>query len=266
MTESQPPLTMKSGSKMGGKFLSGPLHPKWVDPALLLAKLKEGPFGSWVVIGNTIEKDAKSSYRYVLCRCSVTGVEGYVSVDNLVSGKSKGPHGKPRKYAFDPRVSVIGNRYDAIVQRCRNPSCEAYPAYGGRGIELRFSSRQHFITWVMGHLPHPSYKGVQLDRRDVNGHYEPGNLRLVTLQQNLQNKQGSVWVLYQGAEVYAPHLWHLLRTDHQEFSLGPARTERLLRMGVSIEEIIARPGRGKRPGSMTCSTPDPAIVSQYREK
>jgi hypothetical protein len=263
-----PPKTILSTPKTGIGFRSGSQHHAWQDPELLLVKLRAAPFGSWVVVGNEIVREGKT-VRKVLCRCSQTGIEKLVNIDNLLSGKSKGPHEKSRSsLTAHPRYEKIAARYDAMWARCNNPQCEWYPQYGGRGIKLKFGSRQVFAAWILKNLPHPNYRGVQIDRINNDGHYEPGNLRLVTPQQNLRNKQQSKFVTYQGMKVNACDIWHLLRTDHPEFKLSKDRTAKLAGMGVAPEEILKKVARGpyRNSKSMTLPMPDPAIVSLYREK
>ena len=93
-----------------------------------------------------------------------------------------------RKY-LDLRSKVLGERYDAILQRCRDTGTDIQKNYGARGIRCLFESREQFILYMLSELPHPDYKGVDIDRVDNEGHYEPGNLRLATRAQNLVNKR-----------------------------------------------------------------------------
>jgi len=65
-------------------------------------------------------------------------------------------------------------------ERCRNPTCRAYANYGGRGIRVceRWELYENFLA-DMG--PRPRGTGRlgratwSIERKDVNGHYEPGN-------------------------------------------------------------------------------------------
>lgn len=69
--------------------------------------------------------------------------------------------------------------------RCRNPKDAAYASYGGRGIQFRFNSFEEFLD-TLGTRPAPEYS---LDRIDVNGHYEPGNVRWATRQTQSRNRR-----------------------------------------------------------------------------
>ena len=80
------------------------------------------------------------------------------------------------------------DRVLAWFQRCNNPNDKSYHNYGGRGIECRFSSVKEGVEYVKTHLPHETYYKLDIDRINNDGHYEPGNLRLVTRKENLANR------------------------------------------------------------------------------
>lgn len=82
----------------------------------------------------------------------------------------------------------LQKRVNAWFQRCRNPKDRSWHNYGGRGIECRFSSVREGVEYIMRELPHPTYLKLDIDRVDNDGHYEPGNLRLVSRKENLANR------------------------------------------------------------------------------
>ena len=66
-----------------------------------------------------------------------------------------------------------------IKDRCFNPNGPGYGCYGGRGITMHEPWRRDyraFCDWVSSNLGQRP-DGMTLDRIDVNGNYEPGNLR-----------------------------------------------------------------------------------------
>jgi hypothetical protein len=71
-------------------------------------------------------------------------------------------------------------------------------------------------------------------------------------------------VQYRGQRVVQAHLWHLIKTDHPNFSFGPAKVRTLLQQGMKPEDIPNYVRQGKRV-STTSETPDPGIVSLYRD-
>lgn len=82
--------------------------------------------------------------------------------------------------------------YDNIKTRCYNIKCGHYKSYGARGIKLCedwLNSRFKFYNWAINN---GWKKGLQIDRIDVNGNYEPSNCRFVTNITNSRNKQNTV--------------------------------------------------------------------------
>jgi hypothetical protein len=141
--------------------------------------------------------------------------------------------------------SLIG-RYVEIKQRCTNPKCRSYGNYGGRGIENRFTSSKEFVHHVLTHLPHPTYKGVDIGRINNSGHYEPGNIQLESRSDNLRNRRSNHWIDYKGAQVTITDLYAHLKRDNPEFSLNSSTTRRLASQNVPWQEILKRKPRPSR--------------------
>lgn len=96
-------------------------------------------------------------------------------------------HGK--KYYSTIR-GYLKRIYGGMKRRCNNSGCHNYSRYGGRGIECKFTSDE-FVDYVINILqvdPH----GLQIDRIDNDGHYEPGNIRFVTAKVNCANRERAV--------------------------------------------------------------------------
>lgn len=74
-----------------------------------------------------------------------------------------------------------------LVERCNNPKNPAFKHYGARGISV-CERWLHFSNFVkdMGERP----EGLEIDRMDNDGNYEPGNCRWATRKEQLENKRG----------------------------------------------------------------------------
>ncbi len=75
--------------------------------------------------------------------------------------------------------------FKSARQRCIMPDHPRYERYGGRGIKFLFTSFAQFIAHIG---PRPSTKH-SLDRKDNDGHYEPGNVRWATKEEQLSTRE-----------------------------------------------------------------------------
>ncbi len=84
--------------------------------------------------------------------------------------------------------------------RCLNPNNKFWPNYGGRGITVcdRWLNSFEAFYEDMGPKPSPKHS---IDRIDVNGNYEPGNVRWATDSEQMQNVRHNVRVTFQGDDV-----------------------------------------------------------------
>jgi hypothetical protein len=76
--------------------------------------------------------------------------------------------------------------YSSMLQRCYYVGHVGYPWYGGRGITVCDRWKESFVNFRedMGLRP----EGMQLDRINNDGNYEPSNCRWVTPKQNANNR------------------------------------------------------------------------------
>lgn len=107
---------------------------------------------------------------------------GCLAVDKLVEHSRK--HGGEKT----PLYSV----WHTMKNRCLNSSTDSFESYGGRGITICAEWLDDFSVfreWAEG----SGYRaGLQIDREDVNGHYEPGNCRWVTPKVQGNNRRNNV--------------------------------------------------------------------------
>jgi hypothetical protein len=85
----------------------------------------------------------------------------------------------------------IARLWQGIKQRCYNSNEPGYKWYGARGIEMYkpwIKDRQLFKQWILDNLGHRP-EGYSIDRIDVNGNYEPNNLRWADKATQLYNRR-----------------------------------------------------------------------------
>ena len=87
-----------------------------------------------------------------------------------------------------------------MKQRCQNPKCKAYGNYGARGIMVceEWQQFEPFLAWA---LKNGYEKGLDLDRKDNDGNYEPSNCRWITRRENTNNRRNTVTINVDGLEL-----------------------------------------------------------------
>jgi len=77
--------------------------------------------------------------------------------------------------------------YNSAKKRCKPEQAERYPDHAGKGIEFRFNSFEEFYEEI-GPRPEPKFD-YSLDRwPNPYGHYEKGNIRWATKEQQALNR------------------------------------------------------------------------------
>lgn len=141
-----------------------------------------------VKLRRDLQKDNGQFVWECLCECGETT---NVLTGNLQSGQSKScgclKKNPDSQYKVDEIFKAILRVWKGMKNRCNNPNYEHYHNYGGRGIVVcdEWKSLRAFYEWAINN----GYeRGLQIDRKDVNGNYEPSNCRWVTPKVNSQNK------------------------------------------------------------------------------
>lgn len=88
---------------------------------------------------------------------------------------------KKRWLALHPEYKI----WQGMKTRCNNKKCQIWPYYGGRGIQVLYTS-WHEIIKDIGYKPGPKYS---IDRINNEGNYEPGNCRWATAKEQRQNQR-----------------------------------------------------------------------------
>lgn len=90
----------------------------------------------------------------------------------------------------------------AMRHRCTDENHADYPSYGGRGIRMCDRWLNSFEAFLadMGPRPTPEHS---IDRRDNDSHYEPGNCRWATVEQQNRNKRNTRLTVEQAASAVA---------------------------------------------------------------
>lgn len=148
-------------------------------------------FNQWTVLGFS---HFLGTRYYWDCRCDC-GTEKKILSPSLKNGDSKSC-GCHRDKLASERALTHGmtktpehSAWISMRSRCSNPKVPNFPNYGGRGIKVceRWDSFELFLQ-DMGKKPSNSHS---LDRKEVDGNYEPGNVRWATKQEQTDNRRCS---------------------------------------------------------------------------
>lgn len=85
-----------------------------------------------------------------------------------------------------------------LKSRCYNPNCKEYYLYGERGIKVCIEWLNNSSVFYKWAIKAGWEKGLQIDRIDVNGDYDPCNCRFVTPAVNCRNKRNNIFLEYEG--------------------------------------------------------------------
>ena len=86
-----------------------------------------------------------------------------------------------------------------MLQRCENPGNKAFHNYGGRGVMV--SKEWHSYEAFLADMG-PSYAaGLQIERRNNDGHYSKSNCCWATGKINCRNQRKTVRVEWNGESV-----------------------------------------------------------------
>lgn len=146
--------------------------------------------GSLVQVG--VSKSGKALFDRVCVDCRETArVEKKDALRprcRVCSGKARATHGCSRQVGGPhPLYRVI----KSAIARCAYPAVKDYQWYGGRGITVCEEWRTNpasFIEWAMAN---GWQRGLELDRKNNDGNYEPGNCRFITHKENCRNRRNS---------------------------------------------------------------------------
>jgi hypothetical protein len=199
-------------------------------------------FGRLVAMGPVGQR--KTTEVLWLCQCDC-GNQATARASLLANGTTRscgclareGVSGRNRKHGF--YGTHIYKVWQGMKGRCSDFDSDHYASYGGRGIRVCaewVASFQSFYSHVSG-LEHFGDDGYTLDRIDVDGHYEPGNVRWATANEQGRNKRSNRLLTYQG-RTQPMAAWA------EELGIDNGTLFYRLSHGWEVERALATPVRG----------------------
>ena len=123
--------------------------------------------------------------------------------------------------------------------RCELPSRDRYKNYGGRGIEIGKDWKNNFLAFSNWATSNGYKKGLQIDRVDVNGNYDPSNCRFITKEEQARNKTTSLKITYL-CQTRCLAEWCRILNLNEKFIW------QRIRANFTFEEAILLPKKAKR--------------------
>ncbi len=179
------------------------------------------------------------SYHKVVCRCDCgkltmvkLGKLGYQKACGCGIGKNTNfKHGMSRLKESNPYKS-----WESLKARCNNPKSTMYHNYGGRGIRVCDEWDSSFTVFYDWAISNGWQEGLEIDRIDVNGNYEPSNCRWVTRAQNCRNTRKSLIYTYNGVTSVLKDLFSM-----SPISIRYPTARKRAHMGWDIKRILEEP-------------------------
>lgn len=154
-------------------------------------------YGKLTIIKTYYKQTTKRKRKFALCKCDCGNITE-VRFDCLTNNNTNScgcMNTTDREKPNSIRKHKLYRVYYAIKQRCYNVKDKHYNHYGERGIKMcdEWLKYENFLSWA---LTHGYKKGLQLDRINCNGNYEPSNCRWVDSSTNNYDKRNNILVLY----------------------------------------------------------------------
>lgn len=190
--------------------------------------LKGNKYNRLTVIGYNHES------RKYICKCDCGNIHE-VNKYNLTHGlvKSCGClflEGNNKKHGC--RHTRLYMVWKGMRCRCYTKTSSSFRNYGARGISIcdEWNDYKKFKEWAE---THGYQEGLQIDRIDVNGNYEPSNCRWVGVITNANNKRNNRYIEYNG----------IIKTMSEwarEYNIKPATLWARLNKGWSVEKALSQ--------------------------
>jgi|SRR3972149_3562308 len=103
-----------------------------------------------------------------------------------------------------------------MKQRILNPNNKSFKDYGGRGITICPEWTNDYIAFGDWALNNGYKEGLEINRINNNGNYEPSNCNFVTHSENMRNQRKTILTMEIANEIR--NLWNTGNYTQQELA------------------------------------------------
>lgn len=189
-------------------------------------------FGKLTVL---YDAELKERVRKVVCQCDC-GNKTTTVLSSLKNGhtKSCGCYHKEAPLIHGMSGTAEFKTWISMNQRCDIETTDAvnFKHYASRGIKVSDLWINSFKAFYDHVGPKPS-KDHSIDRIDVNGNYEPGNVRWATSKEQANNRTNTLMITFNGvtkpAKFWTEYLGINYNTFYDRYSKGWSVEDALLK-------------------------------------
>ena len=126
-----------------------------------------------------------------------------------------------------------------MIRRCTKPNRQNYKNYGGRGIRVCKRWLDSFPKFYedMGARPSPKH---QVERKDNEGNYEPGNCIWATPKEQANNRRSNTYIYING-ETKTISQWC------EQYGIATSTFINRIKAGGKGDYLISKPDKTNRP-------------------
>ena len=134
-----------------------------------------------------------------LCECDC-GNKTTVSGRALRRGSTKscGCYNTEKATRHGMKYTRLYEKWNHMLERCRNPKNPSYNRYGGRGISVCDEWKESFENFRDWALNNGYDDSLSIDRIDVNGNYCPENCKFSNAKEQANNRTSNRFIEYNG--------------------------------------------------------------------
>lgn len=219
-------------------------------------------YGRLIVISLSERRSGRKTFWNCVCDC---GNEKVVRSDSLGLVNSCGCLKKERdkinltaNHSHKQSGTRLYHTWQGMKARCYYEDSDSYTNYGGRGIAICdewLNDFQTFYDWayLTGYDDE-----LTIERKDVNGNYEPGNCEWISANEQAGNRRNTVWVEYKGEVVNLKTL-----SDITGLKYGTLNSR--FKRGLRGEKLTAPPSfefKNKKHGNTNLLANDVKVIKE----